>query len=65
MWLEETIGVNINDSRTEQALATGADVIGTACPFCLTMLVDGLKAKDEEGKMEAMDLAEIVAKAIA
>lgn len=64
MWLEETIGVNINDSRTEQALATGADVIGTACPFCLTMMTDGLKAKDEEGKMEAMDIAEMVANAL-
>ncbi len=65
MWLEETIGENINDARTEQALATGADIIGTACPFCLTMMSDGLKAKDEEGKMEALDIAEMVVKAMA
>lgn len=65
MWLEETIGTNINDARTEQAMTTGADLIGTACPFCLTMMTDGLKAKDEEGKMAAMDLAELVAQSLA
>lgn len=65
MWLEETIGTNINDARTEQALTTKADIIGTACPFCLTMMTDGLKAKDEEGRMEAMDLAEMVAQSLA
>ena len=65
MWLEERLGTKINEARTDQALSTGAQVVGTACPFCLIMLVDGLKAKDEEGKVEAMDLAELVAKHLA
>src|SRR5690606_36432350 len=38
MWLEERIGTKINEARTEQALSTGAQVVGTACPFCLIML---------------------------
>jgi len=49
--------------RTEQALATGAKTIATACPYCLTMFEDGIKAKGDES-VKAKDIAEMVAEAI-
>ncbi|MBC7343357.1 MAG: 4Fe-4S dicluster domain-containing protein [Clostridia bacterium] len=64
MWLEEKLGKSINVMRTEQALATGAQAIATACPFCLTMLSDGLKSKDKED-IAALDLAEILERSLA
>ena len=51
----------INVIRAKQAIATGADTVATACPFCLTMMTDGLNLTGQEGKMAARDLAEIVA----
>jgi Fe-S oxidoreductase len=51
----------INVIRAKQAAATGADTVATACPFCLTMMTDGLNLTGQEGKMVARDLAEIVA----
>ncbi|MDA8236133.1 MAG: heterodisulfide reductase-related iron-sulfur binding cluster [Clostridia bacterium] len=60
MWLEEHIGERINNNRTEQALQTGANLIVTACPFCLTMLEDGTKAKDVIETVKTKDLAEIL-----
>jgi Fe-S oxidoreductase/nitrate reductase gamma subunit len=62
MWLEENLGERINEMRTDQALATSATMVGTACPFCLTMISDGIKVKEVEVK--AMDLAEILAQSI-
>ncbi|MHB1126900.1 MAG: heterodisulfide reductase-related iron-sulfur binding cluster [Bacillota bacterium] len=64
MWLEEHHGEKINVMRTEQALATGCNVVSTACPFCLTMLGDGLKAKDADEGVVALDVAEILAQAL-
>lgn len=50
--------------RTEDALKTGASVIATACPFCMTMLTDGLKYKNREEEVKNYDIAELVAKAL-
>jgi heterodisulfide reductase subunit D len=47
--------------RTEEALATDADVIATACPFCMTMLTDGLKYKDRNDTIQNLDIAEMIA----
>jgi Fe-S oxidoreductase len=47
--------------RTEDALATETGVIATACPFCMTMLTDGLKYKNREESIKNLDVAEIVA----
>ena len=58
MWMEEREGKRINIERTEEALATGAGMIGTGCPFCMTMLSDGVKEKGES--VEVKDIAEIV-----
>jgi Fe-S oxidoreductase len=64
MWMEETRGVRINEKRTESAIACGASTIGTACPYCLTMFEDGVKAKGAEQKVEVVDVAELIAKAL-
>ena len=48
----------MNYERTDQLLATGATIVTSACPFCQTMLVDGLKAKDKEG-IEQLDVVEL------
>ena len=50
--------------RTEDALKTGADIIATSCPFCMTMLTDGLKYKNKEEEIFNLDIAEIVEKAL-
>jgi Fe-S oxidoreductase/nitrate reductase gamma subunit len=64
MWMEEE-SPRINNVRAEEALATGADVIGSACPFCLTMLGDGVKAHKREEDVQVLDIAEILEKALA
>jgi Fe-S oxidoreductase len=51
----------INIARTEEALDTQADVIAAGCPFCNTMLHDGVKSKEKEGKVAVMDIAQLLA----
>lgn len=53
----------INIVRTEEALETQPDIIAAACPFCNTMMTDGIKNKEKEGKVEVMDIAELIANA--
>jgi len=53
----------INVERTEQALETESEIIAAACPFCNTMLTDGVKNKEKENKIKVMDLAEMIASA--
>jgi Fe-S oxidoreductase/nitrate reductase gamma subunit len=60
MWMEEHLGNRINEMRTDQALETKPSVICTACPFCLTMIEDGIKAKDMETPTPTMDIAELI-----
>jgi Fe-S oxidoreductase len=62
MWLEERIGRRINELRTEQAIKTKAQIVVTACPFCLQMFDDGIKAKAVEEQLRVMDIAELVEK---
>ena len=52
---------DINIDRTEEALATGATTIAVACPFCMTMMSDGVKNKDREADVKVKDLAELIA----
>lgn len=52
----------INLERTEEALSTGASIVVSACPFCMTMLSDGIKEKDKEEDVKVMDLAELIAR---
>ena len=51
----------INIARTEEALDTQADVIAAGCPFCNTMMHDGVKNKEKEGKVAVMDIAQLLA----
>jgi Fe-S oxidoreductase len=60
MWMEEHHGERINNYRTDMALAVNATAVATACPFCNTMIMDGLKARNAEEKVAAKDIAEIV-----
>ena len=60
MWMEETIGKRVNITRTEQALDTKAGVIASSCPFCMTMMSDGVKSKDMQDKVRVMDIAELI-----
>ncbi|MDO6450103.1 (Fe-S)-binding protein [Oceanobacillus profundus] len=64
MWTEETTGNRINVARTEQALAVQPSMISSACPYCLTMLSDGTKAKEVDEDISTMDVAEILALSI-
>lgn len=62
MFMEETEGKRVNVERTEELLATGAKTLAANCPFCMTMLGDGIKAKDKEESVKALDVAEILLK---
>lgn len=64
MWMEETAGKRVNVARTEQALQVQPTVIGSACPYCLTMLEDGTKQKEVEDRVKARDVAEILAMSV-
>jgi Fe-S oxidoreductase len=60
MWVEEDPDKRVNLLRTEQALRTEPETIAVSCPFCMTMLSDGIKAKDLEEKVQTLDVMEIV-----
>jgi Fe-S oxidoreductase len=53
----------VNIERTEQALETQPDIIAAGCPFCNTMMSDGVKNKEKEGQIKVMDVAELIANA--
>ena len=50
--------------RTEEALETGADLIATACPYCMVMITDGIKYKNKENNIKNYDIAELVVLAL-
>ncbi|MEQ8705405.1 MAG: (Fe-S)-binding protein [Phaeodactylibacter sp.] len=61
MWKEDEPGnKRINIERAEEALETGAKVVAANCPFCLTMMGDGIKAKDKQEEVMVYDLAELI-----
>ena len=64
MWMEEDTGQRVNVARTEQALAVEPSVISSGCPYCLTMLSDGTKAKEVEDTVKTYDVAELLEKAV-
>jgi Fe-S oxidoreductase len=61
MWLHENLGRHFNHIRAEEAAETGVELVGTACPYCLTMLEDGIGALEMDKPPKVMDLIEIVA----
>lgn len=60
MWLEERIGKRVNLERTDEALGTGADVVSTACPFCLIMLDDAVKERQRDEEVTVLDISQIL-----
>lgn len=64
MWMEEHEGTRINVARTEQALEVNPTAIASACPYCLTMMNDGIKMKEMEDQVKTRDIAEILADAL-
>jgi len=64
MWMEENIGKRVNMERTEEALGTGADIISTACPFCMIMLDDAVKASGRGDDVSVMDIAQVVERSL-
>ncbi|RIX60614.1 (Fe-S)-binding protein [Paenibacillus nanensis] len=64
MWMEEHAGTRVNYARTAQALEVRPSVISSACPYCLTMMEDGLKTLQEDGQVTARDVAELLAESV-
>ncbi len=64
MWMEEDTGHRINVARTEQALEVSPGIISSGCPYCLTMLSDGTKAKEVEESVGTYDIAELLERSI-
>jgi len=62
---EEPGSTRVNWERTEEAVNTGASIIAAACPFCNTMLTDGIKTKEKEETMQVLDVAELIAQSLA
>src|SRR3954470_7904564 len=62
---EEPGSTRVNWERTNEAIATGAHVIAAACPFCNTMLTDGVKTKEKEETVQVLDVAELIAQSLA
>ena len=64
MWMEEDVGNRVNVARTEQALEVNPTIISSGCPYCLTMLSDGTKAKEVEDTVGTYDIAELLERSI-
>jgi Fe-S oxidoreductase len=60
MWMEETIGKKVNVERTQEAIATGAERIAVACPFCYVMMDDGVKGEGRDEDIKVQDIAEML-----
>jgi Fe-S oxidoreductase len=60
MWMEEHIGTRVNEERVRQAAEVGATTIATACPFCMTMIDDGVRQTNRDEQITVKDVAELV-----
>jgi Fe-S oxidoreductase len=64
MWMEEKIGTRVNHNRTDEILATGAETVATACPFCTIMLRDGVQDRNAGDRVQVLNVSELVAKSM-
>ncbi|RMH69687.1 MAG: 4Fe-4S dicluster domain-containing protein [Gemmatimonadetes bacterium] len=64
MWMEETEGTRINENRAKEALDTGAKTVASACPFCMTMLTDGIRTHDKTETVQTVDVVELLEKSL-
>jgi Fe-S oxidoreductase len=62
MWLETDVEARVNHRRLEDAINAQAEVIATACPYCMTMFEDAINSKGLGDQIQVMDIAEILAK---
>jgi Fe-S oxidoreductase len=61
MWMEERIGTKVNVARVDEAASTGAPLVASACPFCMTMLTDGVNETGRAESIRVVDIAQVVA----
>ncbi|HSA50437.1 MAG TPA: (Fe-S)-binding protein [Yinghuangia sp.] len=68
MWMEETIGTRINETRTDEALGTEPDLVTAACPYCIVMLTDGVATRKQEGRaaesVRVTDVSEVLLRSV-
>jgi Fe-S oxidoreductase len=64
MWMEEKIGTRVNHNRTDEILASGADTVATACPFCTIMIRDGVQDRNAGERVQVLNVSELVAKSM-
>ena len=62
---EEPGKTRINLDRANEAIGTGSQIVAAACPFCNTMLTDGVKGAEKEGDVQVLDVAELIAASLA
>ena len=65
MWMETKFGERFSDLRVPEALAVGADVLATACPYCISMFEDSRLNLNKESAIQVKDLCELVADSLA
>ena len=68
MWMEETIGTRINETRTDEAIGTGAELITAACPYCIVMLTDGTAVRKQQGtapeELQVVDVSRVLLRSL-
>jgi Fe-S oxidoreductase len=64
MWMHEHLGERINNLRTKEVIETGVDLVATSCPYCLTMVEDGIKGQEMDDRVKTLDLSEILYQSI-
>jgi len=64
MWMEEDPDKRVNNRRVDEIIQAKVDIVATACPYCLTMFEDGVRAKEAEETLRVKDLSELVAEAL-
>jgi Fe-S oxidoreductase len=64
MWMEEKIGTRVNHNRTDEILASGAETVATACPFCTIMLRDGVQDRNAGERVQVLNVSELLARSM-
>ena len=64
MWMREYLGERINEIRTREMIEARVDLVTTSCPYCLTMVEDGIKSQEMGDRISVQDLAEVLYRSI-
>jgi len=64
MWMEEDPDKRVSNRRVDEIIQAKVDIVATACPYCLTMFEDGIKAREAEETLRVKDLSELIAEAL-